>query len=116
MKFINYHANNFMRLKFYNYNYEYDTSNKYLNNLRMRDFHYLDAYVFRGFKLLFSGRFARKQRASFLWFNDGRLPLNTISGNVDYNFFVMPIRNSTICVKVWLFKYPGASKYLLKIY
>ena len=60
--------------------------------------------MFKGFKVHCCGRFSRRQRASSYWFSKGKVPLNTISSNIDYGFFTIPIRNSAISVKVWLNK------------
>lgn len=57
-----------------------------------------------GFKMSFKGRFSRKQRASSIWFHQGFVPLNTIKAIIDYAFFTIPLKNSAISVKLWLYK------------
>ena len=57
-----------------------------------------------GFKMSFKGRFTRKQRASSIWFHQGFVPLNTIKGNIDFAFFTVPLKNSAISIKLWLYK------------
>jgi ribosomal protein S3 len=51
-----------------------------------------------------AGRFTRKQRAGHYWFSRGRAPLNTLSALVDFAIFYLPLKNSTISVRVWLYK------------
>src|SRR5699024_1058374 len=53
-----------------------------------------------GFKFVCSGRFSRKQRSSKLICKQGRMPLNTLSANIDYGFYWIPLKNSTISVKI----------------
>jgi len=57
-----------------------------------------------GYKMSFKGRFTRKQRASSIWFHQGFVPLNTIKGSIDYSFFTIPLKNSAISIKLWLYK------------
>jgi ribosomal protein S3 len=52
----------------------------------------------------FKGRFTRKQRASSVWFHQGLVPLNTFKGYIDYSFFTIPLKNSAISIKLWLYK------------
>ena len=57
-----------------------------------------------GYKMSFKGRFTRKQRASSVWFHQGFVPLNTVKGCVDYSFFTIPLKNSAVSIKLWLYK------------
>lgn len=57
-----------------------------------------------GYKMKLAGRFSRKQRAGHLWFSKGKAPLNTLSALVDYAYYSIPIMNSVISVRVWLYK------------
>jgi len=57
-----------------------------------------------GYKMGFYGRFARKQKASSIWYNYGRMPLNKVSINIDYAFFTIPLKNSAVSIKIWLYK------------
>lgn len=57
-----------------------------------------------GFKMSFKGRFTRKQRASSIWFHQGIVPLNTVKGVVDYAFFTVPLKNSAVSIKLWIYK------------
>jgi hypothetical protein len=57
-----------------------------------------------GYKMKLAGRFSRKQRAGHLWFSKGRAPLNTLTALIDYAYYSIPIMNSVISVRIWLFK------------
>ena len=57
-----------------------------------------------GFKFHFRGRFSRKQRAGSMLVIRGNMPLTTISNTVDYAFLTVPLDNSLVSIKVWLFK------------
>jgi len=59
---------------------------------------------FFGFKFHFRGRFSRKQRAGSFIFSAGNLPLTTLSACVDYGFVTVPLDNSLISIKIYLFK------------
>jgi ribosomal protein S3 len=64
-----------------------------------------------------SGRFKRKQRAGHWWFSKGKTPLNTIFAFVDYAFWTIVLPNSSITVKVWLYKSDDiVNKHYLKMY
>jgi ribosomal protein S3 len=54
--------------------------------------------------MLLSGRFRRKQRASSYWLSKGQVPLNTLEAFIDYAYYTIPLRNSAITVKIWLYK------------
>ena len=34
------------------------------------------------------------------------MPLTTISANIDYSFFTIPLDNSLVSIKIWLLKHP----------
>jgi len=55
----------------------------------------------------FKGRFTRKQRASSIWFHQGVVPLNTVKGHIDFAFFTIPLKNSSVSIKLWLYKNTG---------
>ena len=57
-----------------------------------------------GYKIAFRGRFTRKQRASSLWFHKGKVPLNTLNIDIDYAFVTVPLKNSAVGIKLWLYK------------
>jgi ribosomal protein S3 len=68
-----------------------------------------------GFKFHCLGRFTRRQRASSKWVDAYKMPLNTLSAFIDYGFFTIPLRNSAIAVKVWLYKDKNYNDYYLKV-
>jgi hypothetical protein len=57
-----------------------------------------------GYKMKLAGRFSRKQRAGHWWFSKGRAPLNTLTALIDYAYYALPIVNSVISVRIWLYK------------
>lgn len=74
-----------------------------LRNLRQK---YIAKYrtSLYGFKIIVKGRFSRKQRVSKVSLNVGKVPLNTVDAKIDYTFFTLPITNSAVSVKVYLYK------------
>ena len=73
--------------------------------------------ILMGYKISFKGRFSRKQRASSLWFHKGKVPLNSINLNIDYNFITIPLKNSLVSIKLWLYINKGiiSKKYIMEI-
>jgi len=67
--------------------------------------------------MAFHGRFSRKQKASSIWFSYGKVPLNKVNINIDYSFFTIPLKNSAVSIKIWIYKNIKYSsfKYILKI-
>lgn len=70
-----------------------------------------------GYKMAFRGRFSRKQRASFIWLHNGKVPLNTLKTHIDYSFFIVALKNSVVSIKVWFYLNKNCLnyKYILKI-
>lgn len=69
--------------------------------------HNLNEYKKSGliaFKMAFKGRFSRKQRASSIWYSNGRASLNRLDLEVDYAFVKVPLKNSIVSIKIWLFR------------
>lgn len=64
-----------------------------------------------GFKMVFKGRFSRKERASKMRLQIGKIPLNILNVNIDYNFITLPIKNSAISIKVYLYRMPIVQLY-----
>jgi ribosomal protein S3 len=88
-----------------------------MNHLKSRIKLHTKSNNLKGYKMHLTGRFTRKQRASYYWFSRGKVPLNTISAFVDFAFFTIPLTNSAITVKVWLYKSDELlNNYYLKIY
>jgi len=73
-----------------------------LNKLKLREKQINRKLLFglSGFKFHFVGRFSRKQRASSVYIQHGCLPSNTIIANIDYSAYTIPVKNSSITVKV----------------
>lgn len=95
-----------MRYNYYKYNYEWLQQYKSMNPLKKR-IEKKNANIivgFLGFKLQFKGRFSRKQRAANLWFQEGRVPLSTLSSKIEFSFYTVPLVNSAMTVRVWLNK------------
>jgi len=97
--------NRYLQYNYFLYNYS-STWLKYspINNLKSRIKEGNRSAQFKGFKVHCLGRFSRRQRASSYWFSKGKVPLNSLDTNIDYGYFTIPLRNSAICVKVWLNK------------
>lgn len=68
-----------------------------------------------GFKFVLKGRFSRKQRASKISLLIGKVPLNTLKYKVDYSFITIPLKNSAISLKLYLYKNEKISIYKKKI-
>ena len=70
-----------------------------------------------GYKIQLKGRFTRKQIAAKHVFKGGNVPLNTLNSNIDYGFATVPIKNSAIGVKVWLYRgnFNSSNSYMIKI-
>jgi hypothetical protein len=71
--------------------------------IKMKELYSSSSFIL-GYKMSFKGRFTRKQRASSVWFHQGFVPLNTVSGYIDYSFFTIPLKNSAVSIKLWLYK------------
>jgi hypothetical protein len=109
-----YIRNRFLLIRIYanlnnylNYNYWYFNYNKQAkNHLRERRKHLYSSsrLHFKGFKVQSLGRFSRRQRSSSHWFSIGRVPLNSMQCIIDYGYYTIPIINSAITVKVWIYK------------
>lgn len=82
---------------------QYAKVNKRLLYYKIKEIYKSNSYLL-GFKMSFKGRFSRKQRASSIWFHQGYVPLNTIKANIDFAFFSVPIKNSAVSIKLWLYK------------
>jgi len=52
--------------------------------------------------ILLSGRFSRRDRATYYWRLKGKLPFNSVTAKVDYNMLTVRLKNSLCGIKVWL--------------
>jgi hypothetical protein len=57
---------------------------------------------FNGFKIQFSGRVSRRDRATYYWKKFGKLPLNTKLAKIDYYYKTLIMRNSICIMKIWI--------------
>jgi hypothetical protein len=95
--------NRFINYNFHMYNYALKSSVMGYNNLkeRIKTKRKMDRGL-NGFKIHCIGRFSRKQRRSSIWFSRGKVPLSSISANIDYAFYTIPQKNSAVTIRVWL--------------
>jgi hypothetical protein len=95
--------NRYIKYNYWIYNY-HELNEFNLNNLKSRIKIHTRKNNIKGYKMHLVGRFRRKQRAASYWFSKGKVPLNTITSLIDYAYFTLPLKNSAITVKVWLYK------------
>lgn len=55
-----------------------------------------------GYKFSFSGRFSRREMATYEWFVDGAIPLNTINAKIEYKQFPVLLKDGICGIKVWI--------------
>ena len=107
----------FFKYYYINYCYKYGYDSLNVNFLRSRTIKKTRASNLIGYKMYLMGRFTRKQRAGHLWFSKGKTPLTSIMSFVDYAFHSLALKNSTITVKVWLYKHSDVeNKHYLRMY
>ncbi|MEO0072558.1 MAG: 30S ribosomal protein S3 [candidate division WOR-3 bacterium] len=58
----------------------------------------------KGIKVMVSGRLAGAEIARSQWYQEGRLPLQTLKADIDYYCSVAKTIYGTIGVKVWIYK------------
>jgi len=58
----------------------------------------------KGIKAMCSGRLAGAEMARTEWYRARRVPLQTITGDIDYGFAMSKTKYGVIGVKVWIFK------------
>ena len=100
----NIHLNRYLKFNYWNYSYGSLFKEFRVNHLKSRIKEHSTSNNIKGYKMHLSGRFSRKQRAGSYWFSFGKVPLNSINSFIDYAFFTLPLANSAITVKVWLYK------------
>ena len=57
-----------------------------------------------GYKIILSGRFTRKRRATYFWVHDNKTPFSTISVTVDYCFETLVLKFGICGLKIFIFK------------
>lgn len=58
--------------------------------------------VIEGYRINCSGRFTKKEIASYEWFRFGRVPMNTLKASVDFAMIPFVLKYSLCSFKVWL--------------
>lgn len=119
IKFSCINFNNYLKFNYWIYQIYLNTKYNHwkLNNLKSRNKYFTKANNLIGYKMYLSGRFKRKQRAAYFWFSKGKVPLNTLKACIDYSYYTIALKNSAICVKIWLYKSDNLSNlYYIKIY
>lgn len=86
----------------YNYNILYNDKSHLKERIKSKD--PTRNFFYKGFKVRCSGRFSRRQRARGVWFSLGRVPANSLAYFVDYSYYTVPLINSAITIKVWIYK------------
>lgn len=75
-----------------------------INKKKLRSLRSYSNHGLLGFKFHLKGRFTRKQIAASHIFRKGPLPLSTVTASIDYAFNTVPLKNSAVGIKVWLYK------------
>jgi hypothetical protein len=57
-----------------------------------------------GFKIITSGRFTRRERALYKWYNSGRIPLSVYNTYLDFYVGTFKSRFGVCSLKIWIFK------------
>jgi ribosomal protein S3 len=68
----------------------------------MRHLSYSQYILYQGWKIGCFGRFQRRGRASKIWYGKIRVPLNTISANIDFHSRTIRLRNGICNIKVYI--------------
>lgn len=85
----------FIRLKQYYTIWEVLKNINFLFRILMRK-----KRIVRGYKIMCSGRFSRKQRATYNWKSFGSLALSTVKSKLDYSYRTIALKYSSITIKV----------------
>ena len=56
----------------------------------------------KGYKITCSGRFSRKQRATYTWKSFGSLAFSTVKSKLDYSYRTIALKYSSCTIKVWI--------------
>lgn len=94
----------FFKYYYLNYCYKSGYQSLNVNFLKSRIKKTTKGTNLMGYKMYLMGRFTRKQRAGHLWFSKGRTPLTSVMSFVDFAYHSLALKNSTITVKIWLYK------------
>lgn len=58
--------------------------------------------IIKGYRIVFSGRFTRKQRSTYSWRTVGSISPSTVKSNLDYCHTSVVLKYSICTVKVWV--------------
>lgn len=58
--------------------------------------------IVKGYKITCSGRFSRKQRATYSWKSFGSLAFSTVKSKLDYSTRTIALKYSSCTIKVWV--------------
>jgi ribosomal protein S3 len=58
--------------------------------------------IVKGYKITCSGRFSRKQRATYSWKSFGSLAFSTVKSKLDYSYRTIALKYSSCTIKVWV--------------
>lgn len=105
----------FLDFNYFYYNYERDAHLFRFNKRKARNKRFSRSSSLIGFKFHCVGRFTRKQRASSVWFIEMTMPLTQIDAHIDYSFFTIPLKNSSVGIKIWLYRKEHYDKFYVKL-
>lgn len=105
-RFVKYHRWN------YNINWIYSALKVNKRNERLRP--KTNLTLLTGFRIVCVGRLTRRNRSTRRIADSRYMPLNTLSAVIDYGFYTIPLKNSTVCIKVWLYKKKGFSSFFYR--
>ena len=80
-----------------------------------------NGYLIEGYKMQFIGRLSRRDRVRTVWIAGGKLPLTSVTKNVDHSYMLGVLKNGVCCIRVWLLKSSGTSnmnnsyKYIINV-
>ena len=57
-----------------------------------------------GFKFSFSGRFSRREMATYEWFVEGPVSLSTVDSKIEYRQFPILLKDGICGIKIWINK------------
>lgn len=91
-----------------------DTFAYFFDKIRNYDY-WMKGRFIHGYKFHFSGRFKSKQRASSIWFKEGKMTLSTVGADIDFGFFMHTTWFGRSNLKIWLYKTDLYPTYLMKL-
>lgn len=86
----------FIRLK------QYYTIWEVLKNINFLFKSLMRKRIVKGYKIMCSGRFSRKQRTTYNWKSFGSLASSTVRSKLDYSYRTIALKYSSCTIKVWV--------------